>query len=173
MKKDVLKIILFLLFIRISILVLLTIMAMTVFLFLYFIDWFSALYQTDNYIFEILYKSLATIFAIFAMISVMYIPAKIFGIFEIMEKYGFKVELAMLIVLSILVYLILKYTGIPKESLDDYFSNTYLTTNFIYAWLFRKFFNFLTKKFPTPFKQIGYFFSLEFYKDLFKKIIKN
>ena len=39
------------------------------------------------------------------------------------------------------------------------------------AYLVFLFFNFLTKKFSTPFKQIGYFFSVEFYKDLYKKLL--
>ena len=147
-------------------------MAMGVFLFLYFIDWLSTLYNNNNHILELLCLFSANVFAIFAVISVMYIPAKIFGIFKIMEKYGFKVELAILIVLSILIYLVINHTGISQNSLND-FGGIHLVRDFIFAWLLRKFFNFLTKKFPTPFKQIGYIFSIEFYRDLYKKLLNK
>ena len=174
MKKDIFKTILFLLFIRISILILLTIMAMGVFLFLYLLSIvFEPFHFENDVILETIGFGLTTIFAIFAIISVMYIPAKIFGIFKIMEKYDFKIEMLLLILFLISIYIVISHTGIPKESLDDYFSSTYLAANFILAWLLRKFFNFLTKKFPTPFKQIGYFFSIEFYKDLYKKLFNK
>ena len=173
MKKDILKSILFLLFIRISILVLLTIMAMGVFLFLYLLSIvFKPFHFENDVILETIGFGLTTIFAIFAVISVMYIPAKIFGIFKIMEKYGLKIELTILIILSILIYLVINHTGISQNSLND-FGGIHLVRDFIFAWLFRKFFNFLTKKFPTPFKQIGYFFSIEFYKDLYKKLLNK
>ena len=135
MKKGILKTILFLLFIRISVLVLLTIMAMGVFLFLYFIDWLSTLYNNNNHILELLCLFSANVFAIFAVISVMYIPAKIFGIFKIMEKYGLKIELTILIILSILIYLIINHTGISQNSLND-FGGIYLVRDLFYH-LFR------------------------------------
>jgi hypothetical protein len=38
------------------------------------------------------------------------------------------------------------------------------------AFLLYKFFGFLTKKYPFPFKKIGYYTSKEFPKDLYSKI---
>ena len=38
------------------------------------------------------------------------------------------------------------------------------------AFLLNIFFNFLTKKFPKPFEKIGYICSVDFFKDIFKKV---
>ena len=95
-----------------------------------------------------------------------------------MEKYKLWIEILGIVIISVIMYFFLQYTSpMPqgtahtlKEHIHDV---TTPATSFYLAWLLRKFFNFMTKKFPTPFKQIGYFFSVEFYRDLFKKIIKN
>ena len=94
---------------------------------------------------------------LFFYILAIYCMAKIFGIFKLLDNMHIKNQILMVLFIS---------------SIFE-FSNLFTVFCFLPAWLLRKFFNFLTKKFPTPFKQIGYFFSLEFYKDLFRKYIRH
>ena len=100
-----------------------------------------------------------------------YFIAKIYGIFKKLNK--FNVLIALLILFAISTLLIC--SGHIKICTPDYIY--YLGIHYSYtmylllpAFLLYKFFNFLTKKFPTPFQQIGYFFSIEFYKNIYKKL---
>lgn len=105
--------------------------------------------------------------------------AKILKIFKKLSvlNLGFLVEFFIIILISVISYFLLIIGfGIPKDYLmtDIYKENTILTiiytSSLIPAFLLYKFFNFLTRKFPTPFKQIGYFFSIDFYRDLYRKL---
>ena len=98
-----------------------------------------------------------------------YVIAKFCGLFKYLSQFKFWKSFLILLVISfILNYLITNNIHIiPEKYIAD---DLYIPLTIIPSYLVYLFFNFLTEKFPTPFKQIGYFFSIEFYKDLFKKI---
>ena len=104
-----------------------------------------------------------------------YVIAKIFGIFKYIDKLkNLITKFLALILVSFLSFLILFikniYNNIDLE-ISLYLSLTVVAL--IPAFLLYKFFQYLTKKHPTPFKKIGYYCSIVFYKDLFKKTLSN
>ncbi len=111
-------------------------------------------------------------FVIFEIL-VMYFFTKIFGIFSKLQKLNFSRLIVFFVVFSISILLggfsfvsnlIIKDDAILVASLN--------IATFLISFLLHKFFNFLTLKFPYPFKEIGYIFSFEYYQNLFlnKKI---
>lgn len=107
------------------------------------------------------------------IVSSTYILAKFCGLFKYLSQFKFWKSFLMLLIISIILYYFyilnlhtfkLNYNAV-KDTEDVY--------TIIPAYLVYLLFNFLTKKFPTPFKQIGYFFSIEFYKDLYKRFINK
>ena len=98
-----------------------------------------------------------------------YVIAKFCGLFKYFSQFKFWKSFLILLAISyILNYFITNNIHIiPEKYIAD---DPYVPLTIIPSYLVYLFFNFLTKKFPTPFKQIGYFFSIEFYKDLFRKI---
>ena len=101
-----------------------------------------------------------------------YVIAKFCGLFKYFSQFKFWKSFLILLVISyILNYLITNNIHIlPEKYIAD---DSYIPLTIIPSYLVYLFFNFLTKKFPTPFKQIGYFFSVEFYKDLYKKVLNK
>ena len=97
-----------------------------------------------------------------------YVIAKFCGLFKYFSRFKFWKSFLILLTISyILNYFITNNIHIiPEKYIAD---GPYIPLTIIPSYLVYLFFNFLTKKFPTPFKQIGYFFSIEFYKDLLKK----
>ena len=103
------------------------------------------------------------------ILAVAYFLTKAFGIFGIIEKYNkFK---QFLIILFLCILFKLSFLYIPFFIKNYDFLND-ISNYLVFAWILRKFFNFLTLKFPYPFKEIGYIFSFEYYRNLFlnKKI---
>ena len=100
-----------------------------------------------------------------------YVIAKFCGLFKYFSQFKFWISFLILLTISFsLNYLITNNIHILPEK---YIANdSYIPLTIIPSYLVYLFFNFLTKKFPTPFKQIGYFFSIEFYKDLLKKFFR-
>ena len=106
------------------------------------------------------------------IISSTYILAKFCGLFKYLSQFKFWKSFLILLIVSI----VLKYfymLNLHTFKLNHNFKDTEDVYTIIPAYLVYLFFNFLTKKFPTPFEQIGYFFSIEFYKDLYRKIINK
>ena len=101
-----------------------------------------------------------------------YVIAKFCGLFKYFSRFKFWKSFLILLTISyILNYFITNNIHIiPEKYIAD---DPYIPLTIIPSYLVYLFFNFLTKKFPTPFKQIGYFFSIEFYKDLFKKLLNK
>ncbi len=97
-----------------------------------------------------------------------YVIAKFCGLFKYFSQFKFWISFLILLIISFsLNYLIINNIHIlPEKYIAD---DSYIPLTIIPSYLVYLFFNFLTKKFPTPFKQIGYFFSIEFYKGLFGK----
>ena len=101
-----------------------------------------------------------------------YVIAKFCGLFKYFSQFKFWKSFSILLIISIILnyfYMLNLHTFQLNHNIKD----TEPVYTIIPAYLVYLFFNFLTKKFPTPFKQIGYFFSIEFYKDLFKKLINK
>ena len=101
-----------------------------------------------------------------------YVIAKFCGLFKYFSQFKFWKSFLALLLISITFnyfYMLNMHTLKFNFSAEDIeYACTIIPSYLVYL-----FFNFLTKKFPTPFEQIGYFFSVEFYKDLYKKFFKN
>ena len=98
-----------------------------------------------------------------------YVIAKFCGLFKYFFQFKFWKSFLILLIISITLYYFYILNLHTFKLNYEEIGNADSAYSIIPAYLVYLFFNFLTKKFPTPFKQIGYFFSLEFYKDLFKK----
>ncbi len=102
-----------------------------------------------------------------------YILAKLCGILKYFSQFKFWKSCFFLLVISIsLFYFYILNLHTFKLNYSHTLEAVGVLT-IIPAYVVYLFFNFLTKKFPTPFNQIGYFFSNEFYKDLYKRVIKK
>ena len=119
---------------------------------------------------------LAMLFGIFSCcISITYIIAKLCGINKYFSQFRFWKSVLCLIIISALAYYFC-YLNLHtfKLNFEDRSGTAELALfGIIPSYLTYLFFNFLTKKFPKPFTKIGYFFSNQFYVDLFKKIQKK
>jgi hypothetical protein len=110
--------------------------------------------------------------------TTLYILAKIFGIFKKLDNINIIISF---IIVAIISYLLVFICRMDILILNKGFYEIILEYNWIMyslipAFLLYKFFGFLTKKYPFPFKKIGYYTSIEFPKDLYSKIkgkIKN
>ena len=130
-------------------------------------------YLTKNIVLSSFAEGLGFILAFLSLlfvcvISSTYILAKFCGLFKYFSQFKFWKSFSILLIISIILnyfYMLNLHTFQLNYHVKDAEPvYTIIPSYFVYL-----FFNFLTKKFPTPFKQIGYFFSIEFYKDLFKK----
>ncbi len=102
-----------------------------------------------------------------------YILAKLCGILKYFSQFKFWKSCFFLLIVSIsLFYFYILNLHTFKLNYTHTLEAVGVLT-IIPAYVVYLFFNFLTKKFPTPFNQIGYFFSNEFYKDLYKKIVAS
>ena len=124
----------------------------------------------DNSILSQLTDFSLIVYFIFSFIFTAYFLAKICGIFKklnILKKYQ-----SFSIILSI---------SIASWNLGLQVQNNQLSTTIednlfftalalVPAYILYLFFSFLTKKYPNPFEKIGYYSSLEFYKELFKNL---
>lgn len=103
-----------------------------------------------------------------ASIGVTYVFAKICGLFKSLDNL--KKWQTFLIMVSISAVYIINADIIDKHRLmenGDIIGSIWFTAfSLIPSYLLYLFLNFLTKKYPTPFKQIGYFSSIKFYIDL-------
>ncbi len=102
-----------------------------------------------------------------------YVIAKFCGLFKYFSRFKFWISFLTLLIISYILY----YFYILNLHTFRFNYSAVKNTDYVYtiipAYLVYLFFNFLTKKFPTPFKQIGYFFSIKFYKDLYKKLLNK
>ena len=183
MIKDILKFTGFLIFIRYCFDKVLIVGGICIFLFAILLETIlKPFYETskESLFLELIVNLSIVLVGTIAYISSLYFCAKIFGIFKFLEKHKLWIEIIGIVIISITMYFFLQFTSpmpqgaAPAYTLKEHIQDvTTPATSFYLAWLLKKFFNFLTKKFPTPFKQIGYFFSIEFYKDLYKKLLNK
>ncbi len=129
----------------------------------------------ENSISQSALNSLLTMYFFVGCVFNTYIIAKFCGIHKYFSQFKFWKSLIFLIIISALAYYfccldLYKFRFNVEESAYEELSAIYTV---IPSYLTYLFFNFLTKKFPTPFEQIGYFFSNQFYIDMFRKIQKK
>lgn len=101
-----------------------------------------------------------------------YILPKVCGLFKKLDNLN--IILAVIIIL--IVDVIFSYSQALIVQINPFkISCGHIYHVFILIWFFLlyKFFNFLTRIFPTPFKQIGYIFSIELLKDIYKDVKKD
>ena len=114
-----------------------------------------------------------TIFFLFVQyIFSSYFFAKIFGIFKKLD--GLNGWLSFLIILLISNIYLNTYNYIDNNGLFGHnikISYSTIDWSLIPAFLLYKYFQYLTKKHPVPFEKIGYYFSIEFYENIFDKFI--
>ena len=104
-----------------------------------------------------------------------YIIAKFCGLLKYFSQFKFWKSFLCLLLISYACYYF-SYLNLhtftlnfdTKEAGGGFFAPSIIPTYLSYLFL-----NFLTKKFPTPFEQIGYFFSSRFYINLYKKYLKK
>ncbi len=119
--------------------------------------------------------SIPTVILIFFVCFIFntYVIAKFCGLFKYFSRFKFWISFLTLLIISYFLYYFyilnlhtFRFNYAAVKNTEDVYT-------IIPSYLVYLFFNFLTKKFPTPFKQIGYFFSIKFYTDLFRKILNK
>ena len=103
-----------------------------------------------------------------------YFYAKLCGLYKIFQNYKFWKKLAIFTLMIILVYPVAMFDFKNFKIFENFYNDNnniiiiLVSFNIIFALFLNILFNFLTKKFPTPFEKIGYFFSIEFWKNKIK-----
>ena len=130
-----------------------------------FSDWLNSYYINEPFV----------AMGVFSIISVFlhdYLCAKICGIFKKLDKLNIFLSSVIILLIDVLR----GYTFGLTFQINP-LKIVYDKPNFIFTLIFLffiyKFLNLLTKIFPTPFKQIGYIFSIELLKDTYKNVKKR
>ena len=112
-------------------------------------------------------------FIFFSLMCHVYITIKLCGLFKKIKHLNFFIGL----VIAILIDFLLCYSKTITVQLSPFkivFSNhleIFLVV--LPCFVIFKFLDGLANTIQIPFKQIGYFFSIEFYKDLYKKLLNK
>ena len=115
------------------------------------------------------------IFGIVCFVFNTYVIAKLCGILKYFSKLKFWKSFLCLLLISY-AYYYFSYLNLHTFKLNydaDEAGGMDIALTILPSYIIFLFFNFVTKKIPIPFKQIGYFFSKEFYIDLYKKYLKK
>ena len=104
-----------------------------------------------------------------------YLLAKLFGMFKYIDDLKINIfkKLFLLTLISILSFLILFLRYRFFEGDNFAYKIASLIFSLIPAFGLYKYFQYLTKKYPNTFNKIGYYFSIECYKNLFKKLLSG
>lgn len=98
-----------------------------------------------------------------------YLTAKLCGLFKKLDNLNFFVSLIIVCFVDIMLNasnsLIIQIFPLKFS----FYRSAYLCL-VLPCFVLYKFFQYLTKKFPTPFQKIGYYSSIEFWKGLYKKL---
>lgn len=116
----------------------------------------------------------------------MYLYAKLFGVFKYIDKLRIKLyfKLLNIFLIAVLLFVLLHLSALfweTNQRLDSLFNSfaSCFAQNAYYKWhclalpfsfLLYKCFQYLTKKYPYPFEKIGYYCSIEFYKNVLRKV---
>lgn len=102
----------------------------------------------------------------------LYIIPKICGLFKKLDNLN--IFLAIIVILFVDVLFNYSHSlTIQLIPLKFSLSKPHFTFLLIWFFFIYKFLNLLTKIFPVPFKQIGYIFSIELIKDIYKDVKKD
>ncbi len=104
--------------------------------------------------------------------SIFLVAIRELGLFKYFSQFKVWKSFSILLLLSVMLNYFFML-NLNTFKLNYNVKNTEIVYAIIPAYFVFLFLNFLTKKFPTPFEQIGYLFSFKFYKSLFKRISKN
>ncbi len=104
-----------------------------------------------------------------------YLLAKLFGMFKYIDDLKIDIfkKLFLLTLISILSFLILFLRYRFFEGDNFAYKIASMIFSLIPAFGLYKYFQYLTKKYPNTFGKIGYYFSIECYKNLFKKLLSG
>ena len=104
-----------------------------------------------------------------------YLLAKLFGMFKYIDDLKINIfkKLFLLTLISILSFLILFLRYRFFEGDNFAYKIASLIFSLIPAFGLYKYFQYLTKKYPNTFNKIGYYFSIECYKNLLKKLLSG
>ena len=145
----------------------------TLFIYIFRIEQIDLLGKaTNDPLLKITLLSCSIISVIFAGILITYFFAKICGLFKKLDSLK-KGKRILIIILTITIGAI-THAILDKFNISSYenrFSFMLANYELIPAYLMHLFFNRLGKKHPHTFGRSGYYCSVEFYKEIFKKII--
>ncbi len=112
---------------------------------------------------------------IFAILSVLihdYLYAKICGLFKKLDNLNIFISIIIITLIDIVRGyswgLTIQLTPLKLSYNDPEFIFT-----LIFAFILYKIFNFITKIFPVPFQKIGYIFSIDLIKDIYRDVKKD
>ena len=103
-----------------------------------------------------------------------YIMAKICGLFKKLDKVNFFVSLGIIIGITFLSYYFAEFKPTSTDDIYNLVSESFYPPAFVLipCFILYKILYFLGKKYPIPFNRIGYYCSIEFFRDLIGKIRK-
>ena len=111
----------------------------------------------------------AIILSILIWIIYLYISLKICGLFKKLDNLNFLNSLIFVIILNLIFNYSINTTVQITPFKISYTSGSFLYIIIIY-FIYYRILNWLGKKYPNTFGKIGYYFSIECYKNLFKKL---
>ncbi len=140
----------------------------------------SEFFKIYQYMSELEYFDTCFAVAYLTAPFVIYGYAKVFGIFKDIDnlKLSFRRKLLIVTLVAFFIFVLMYFPMVITTNgytgLNNFYS--YSTFFLIPDFLFYKLFQYLTLKFPNPFEQMAYYFSIRFYKTLIKNLyqkIKN
>ena len=111
----------------------------------------------------------AIILSILIWIIYLYISLKICGLFKKLDNLNFLNSLIFVIILNLIFNYSINTTVQIIPFKISYTSGSFLYIIIIY-FIYYRILNWLGKKYPNSFGKVGYYFSIECYKNLFKKL---
>ena len=111
----------------------------------------------------------AIILSILIWIIYLYISLKICGLFKKLDNLNFLNSLIFVIILNLIFNYSINTTVQIIPFKISYTSGSFLYIIIIY-FIYYRILNWLGKKYPNTFGIVGYYFSIECYKNLFKKL---
>ena len=111
----------------------------------------------------------AIILSILIWIIYLYISLKICGLFKKLDNLNFLNSLIFVIILNLIFNYSINTTVQIIPFKISYTQGSFLYIIIIY-FIYYRILNWLGKKYPNTFGKIGYYFSIECYKNLFKKL---
>ena len=114
----------------------------------------------------------AIILSILIWIIYLYISLKICGLFKKLDNLNFLNSLIFVIILNLIFNYSINTTVQIIPFKISYTSGSFLYIIIIY-FIYYRILNWLGKKYPNTFGKVGYYFSIECYRNLFKKLLSG